>query len=111
MIFAFQSDTLRLLMKRASRLRELCDARDHSKRANSVARSRSVLFVVTLRDVVSDDDLEAWRQIRLAIMPYERTATVAELRGMERPGRQLILAELDGVAVGHGFIDRSDLAG
>lgn len=64
-----------------------------------------------LREATTDADLEAWRQVRIAVLPHERAPTVAELRGMQRPGRALLLAELDGVVVGHGITDRSDLAG
>ena len=28
----------------------------------------------------TDDDYEQWRQVRIAVLPYERTASVAELR-------------------------------
>jgi mycothiol synthase len=72
---------------------------------------RYVGLVVTLRTVETDEDLELWRRVRLAVMPYERTATVAELRAMERPGRLFVLAEINGVLAGHGVADRSDVAG
>jgi GNAT superfamily N-acetyltransferase len=61
--------------------------------------------------VRSDEEHERWRSVRLAVQPDERAATVAELRGMERPGRVLLLAEIDGVVGGSGVADRSDLAG
>ena len=38
------------------------------------------------RDATSDDALEAWRQVRVAVLPNERTATVAEMRAMAEPG-------------------------
>jgi GNAT superfamily N-acetyltransferase len=67
--------------------------------------------VVSIRPALTDADLEAWRAVRLAALPYERCPTMTELRGMEHPGRHLLLAEADGVVVGHGVTDRSDLAG
>ncbi len=67
--------------------------------------------MVKLHEAETDADLDAWREVRLAILPDERTATVQELRGMWRPGRGLLLAEIDGIVVGHGVTDRSDLAG
>lgn len=67
--------------------------------------------MVTLRTVETDEDLELWRKVRLAVVPNERTATVAEIRAVERPGRLFLLAEVDGVLAGHGVADRSDVAG
>ncbi|GAB3931509.1 hypothetical protein GCM10029976_035730 [Kribbella albertanoniae] len=63
--------------------------------------------MVDIRPVLTDADYEAWREVRIAAMPYERCPSVAELRGMDRPGRLLTLAEIDGKAVGHGLADRS----
>lgn len=68
-------------------------------------------MVISLRVATSDADLEQWRRVRVAIAPGERTATVAELRSMENPGRILLLAEDDGVLAGSGVADRSDLTG
>ncbi len=67
--------------------------------------------MVTLRIAESDDDLEAWRQVRLAIAPGERALSVAELRAMEGPARLMLLAEENGDVVGSGVADRSDLTG
>jgi GNAT superfamily N-acetyltransferase len=67
--------------------------------------------MVELRAVVTDADYEAWRQVRLAVLPHERAPTVEELRAMARPGRTMLLAELDGVVAGHGMTDRSDREG
>ncbi|WP_322921669.1 GNAT family N-acetyltransferase [Nocardioides renjunii] len=60
---------------------------------------------------VSDADHEAWRQVRIAVLPYERTQSLAELREGDTPDRLLLLARVDGVVVGHGLAQRSDLAG
>ena len=60
---------------------------------------------------VTDEDYEAWRQVRIAVLPYERTASVAELRASESPERLVVLARVDGTVVGHGLCDRADSAG
>ena len=55
-----------------------------------------------LSPVVTDEDHEAWRQVRIALMPYERCPSVAELRAADSPDRLLLLAREDGVVVGSG---------
>ena len=60
---------------------------------------------------VGDEDYETWRQIRMAVVPGERCDTVAELRSQDTPDRLLLLATLDGTAVGSGVADRSDSGG
>src|SRR5262245_17373062 len=60
---------------------------------------------------VTDDDFEAWRQVRIEVVPGERTATVAELREQGSPERLMIIATLDGDVVGSGIADRSDTGG
>jgi GNAT superfamily N-acetyltransferase len=59
----------------------------------------------------SDHDLEAWRQVRLAVQPGERTAPVEELqrRRREEPYRLYLLAFRDGEVVASGFAGKSDL--
>lgn len=47
----------------------------------------------------------------MAVVPGERTSTVAELRASETPGRLLVLAEEDGQLAGSGIADHSDLGG
>jgi GNAT superfamily N-acetyltransferase len=64
-----------------------------------------------IRPVESDADYEAWRQVRIAVLPYERCPSVAELRMVETPHRLLLLAELNGEVVASGLSDRSDEAG
>ena len=59
----------------------------------------------------SDDDYDAWRRVRMAVIPGERTATVAEMREQDSPDRLLMLATIDGTVVGSGVADRSDTAG
>jgi mycothiol synthase len=60
---------------------------------------------------LTDDDYEAWRQVRIAVLPGERCDTVAEMRAQDSPDRLLLLAVMDGTVVGSGVGDRSDLAG
>jgi mycothiol synthase len=60
---------------------------------------------------VSDDDYEAWRQVRIDVVPGERCDTVAEMRLQDSPDRLLVLATVDGAVVGSGIADRSNTAG
>ena len=66
---------------------------------------------VQIRPVVSEKDFEAWRQVRIAVLPHERCDTVEGLRAAMRPERLMLLAEVDGELVGSGLADMSDLAG
>ena len=60
---------------------------------------------------VTDADYEAWRQVRIAVIPYERTQSVAELRAGDSPERLLLLARDGGTVVGHGLAQRAESAG
>jgi GNAT superfamily N-acetyltransferase len=64
-------------------------------------------MTATVRTAITDADYEDWRAVRIAVLPYERCPTVAELRELDRPGRLMVLAELDGKVVGSGLSDRS----
>ncbi|GAA0962134.1 hypothetical protein GCM10009554_79460 [Kribbella koreensis] len=64
-------------------------------------------MTTSIRTAISDADYEAWRAIRIAVVPYERCPTVAELRDLDRPGRLMLLAEVDGALAGSGLADRS----
>jgi mycothiol synthase len=66
---------------------------------------------LSIQAVRSDDDYEAWRKVRLAVVPQERASTVEELKGQAGPLAGYVLAELDGTVVGSGFVGKSDLAG
>jgi mycothiol synthase len=66
---------------------------------------------VAIRRAETDADLDAWRRVRIAVLPNERTATVEEMRRSAGPNQLMLLAELDGEVVGCGIADRSDLAG
>ncbi len=60
---------------------------------------------------VTDEEYEAWRAVRLAVVPEERCLTVEEMREQDSPERLLLLAVKDGDVVGSGLADRSDTAG
>jgi GNAT superfamily N-acetyltransferase len=60
---------------------------------------------------VTDEDYEAWRAVRLAVVPGERCLTVGEMRAQDSADRVLVLAVKDGEVVGSGLADRSDTAG
>jgi mycothiol synthase len=67
--------------------------------------------MIELRAASSDEDLEAWRSVRAAIMPNERTASVAELRGgMDRDTLHL-LAFVDGELAGSGISNGASTGG
>ena len=46
---------------------------------------------------VTDADYEDWRRVRIAVIPYERTESLAELRAGDSPERLMLLAREDGV--------------
>jgi mycothiol synthase len=60
---------------------------------------------------VTDEDYEAWRTVRMTVVPGERCDTVAELRAQDSPTRLLLLARADGIVVGSGMADRSETTG
>ena len=64
---------------------------------------------IRLRVVNGDADLEAWRQVRIAVLPNERCTTVEWMRASMTPERLYLLAEFDGVLAGSGLGGRSDL--
>jgi GNAT superfamily N-acetyltransferase len=66
---------------------------------------------IMVRQVASDGDYAAWRQVRLAVVPYERAHSVPELRAQAGDQRRYFLAELDGKLAGSGMAGKSDLAG
>jgi mycothiol synthase len=69
------------------------------------------LVGISIRPVSSDADYAAWRDVRMAVMPDERTPTIDELRAQVGPQHQYVLAELDGTLAGSGFVGKSSLAG
>lgn len=60
---------------------------------------------------VTDDDFEQWRQVRIAVLPYERTQSVEELRAAASPDRLLVVAREGDEVVGSGMAARADTAG
>ena len=66
---------------------------------------------IGIRPVETDDDIEAWRQVRIAVLPNERASTVEEIRRAETPEQLMLLAEADGELVGSGTAGRSDIGG
>jgi GNAT superfamily N-acetyltransferase len=56
-------------------------------------------------------ELEAWRSVRLAVVPNERCPSADELLRTAGPEKLFLLAELDGRVVGCGVADRSEVAG
>lgn len=67
--------------------------------------------MIEIRRAETDADLEAWRQVRIAVLPNERTASVEELRRTATPEAVMVVAELDGAVAGSGIAGRSDLGG
>jgi mycothiol synthase len=67
--------------------------------------------VITVRPAETDADLEAWRRVRIAVLPNERCGPVEEMRRKSTPESLFLLAEIDGEVVGSGTAGRSDLAG
>ena len=59
----------------------------------------------------TDADYDAWRRVRIAVLPHERAPSVAEMRVQDSPERLLVLATADGAVVGSGLADRSDSGG
>ena len=68
---------------------------------------------IVIRKATTDADLEAWRRVRLAVLPDERAQTVAEMRAAATDDPLYLLAEIDGDVVGSGLSGRSsfDYAG
>jgi GNAT superfamily N-acetyltransferase len=67
--------------------------------------------MIELRVAETDADLEAWRRVRIAVLPNERAASVEEMRRTATADRLVLLAELDGRVAGSGLAGKSDLAG
>jgi mycothiol synthase len=67
--------------------------------------------MIEIRPAQNDAELEAWRQVRMAVVPDERAGTVDEIRRSADPDTIFLLAELDGELAGSGIAGRSDLAG
>jgi GNAT superfamily N-acetyltransferase len=68
-------------------------------------------MTVVIRLVESDEDYRAWRQVRMAVLPYERADSVQALRAQAGPQHQFLLAEAGGVLAGSGAVGKSSLPG
>lgn len=68
---------------------------------------------IIIRPAETDADLEAWREVRLAVLPNERALSVAEMRASADDDTLYLLAQLDGQLAGSGLSGRSsfDYAG
>jgi len=64
--------------------------------------------MIELRVAETDDELELWRSVRLALLPNERTGSVEELRS---GGSFMLLAYRDGELAGSGSAGKSDMGG
>src|SRR5690349_8540353 len=67
--------------------------------------------MIELRPAESDEDLEAWRSVRSAILPNERTASVAELRAGTDWDTLFLLAFVDGQLAGNGVANSASTGG
>ena len=59
---------------------------------------------------ITDADYEDWRRVRIAVIPYERTQSLAELRAGDSPERLLLLARDGDTVLGHGLAQRAESA-
>jgi mycothiol synthase len=68
---------------------------------------------LAIRIAESDADLEAWRRVRLEVLPNERALSGEEMRATATDETLYLLAELDGAVAGSGLSGRSsfDYAG
>jgi mycothiol synthase len=64
--------------------------------------------MIELRPAETDDELELWRSVRKALLPNERTASIAELRAGDS---FMLLAYRGGELAGSGSASKSDLGG
>jgi GNAT superfamily N-acetyltransferase len=67
--------------------------------------------MIELRRAESDDELDLWRRVRMAVLPNERAATVEQLRKESTHDTLYLLALVDGEPAGSGVASRSDTGG
>jgi mycothiol synthase len=67
--------------------------------------------MIELRVAQTDDELERWLEVRRAVLPDERTASLEEQRRYVKPEDLYLLAFLDGELAGSGLCNRSDTGG
>lgn len=52
---------------------------------------------ISIQVAESDDDLEAWRRVRMAVLPNERCLSVAEMRAIGKGHGALVLDQRSGL--------------
>jgi len=67
--------------------------------------------MIELRTATTDDELEAWRRVRMAVLPNERCASVEDMRRAATSETLWLLAEIDGEVAGSGLARGTDFAG
>jgi len=67
--------------------------------------------VIEVREATTDAELEDWRQVRIAVLPNERCASIDMLRRTSTEGTLFLLAEINGRLAGSGISNKSDLSG
>jgi len=67
--------------------------------------------MIELRAAKSDDELEAWRSVRSAVLPNERTSSVAELRAGADSDTLWLLAYVEGELAGSGVSTAASTGG
>ena len=66
---------------------------------------------IAIRTAVTDDDLNAWNDVRRIVMPNESVPTLAVLRAEEGPETLMLLAESGDHVIGSGVANRSQVEG
>jgi mycothiol synthase len=64
--------------------------------------------MIELRACETDADYEVWLAVRRAVLPNERTASLAELKTGIKPNDLHLLADIEGECAGSGLANRSD---
>lgn len=67
--------------------------------------------MIEIREARTDEELEAWRQVRLAVLPNERAPTLEEIRKAAAAETLHLLALLEGELGGSGLAGPSDTPG
>ncbi|GIF70643.1 GNAT family N-acetyltransferase [Asanoa siamensis] len=67
--------------------------------------------MLTVRRARTDADFALVRQVRMAVMPYERAPSVAEMRASLSRDSLVLLVERGGELIGSGAADRSSITG
>lgn len=65
---------------------------------------------ILIRSAETDADVAAWINVRRIVVPNEHVPTIEQMRAEASAGRLLVLAEVRGELVGHGFAGPSSRA-